>query len=116
MFAHSGCIVTAHFDHCHLHCPRLQERERGDEDIVEVSRDRNMIVVNETKVKVDLTKYLERHQFVFDEVRPSISLCRHRQPGRRPVQQSILCFYCKYALRPTFAVLWFSLHNCTMYR
>lgn len=45
----------------------LQEKERGDDDIVEVSMDKNFVVVNETKVKVDLTKYMERHVFNFDE-------------------------------------------------
>jgi hypothetical protein len=30
--------------------------------VVEVSRTSAYVVVNETKVKVDLTKYLERHQ------------------------------------------------------
>jgi hypothetical protein len=42
--------------------PRPQERERGDEDMVEVSRGSAFVIVNETKVKVDLTKYIERHQ------------------------------------------------------
>lgn len=45
----------------------MKERERGEEDIVEVIRERNCVTVNETKFKVDLTKYVERHQFVFDE-------------------------------------------------
>lgn len=44
-----------------------KERERGEEDIVEVNMGRSYIVVNETKLKVDLTKYTERHQFNFDE-------------------------------------------------
>lgn len=44
----------------------IQERERGDDDIVEVRQNINSVTVNETKVKVDLTKYLERHQFIFD--------------------------------------------------
>lgn len=39
-----------------------KERERGDEDMVEVSRGGACVIVNETKVKVDLTKYVERHQ------------------------------------------------------
>ncbi|GBF89094.1 kinesin-13A-like [Raphidocelis subcapitata] len=44
-----------------------KERERGDDDMVEVSRGGAFVIVNETKVKVDLTKYMERHQFNFDE-------------------------------------------------
>ncbi|KIZ05656.1 kinesin family member 2/24 [Monoraphidium neglectum] len=44
-----------------------KERERSEDDVVEVSRTSAYVVVNETKVKVDLTKYLERHQFNFDE-------------------------------------------------
>lgn len=43
-----------------LHQP--QERERNDDDVVEVSRANAFVVVNETKVKVDLTKYMEKHQ------------------------------------------------------
>eukprot|EP00201_Polytomella_parva_P011500 CAMPEP_0175068112 /NCGR_PEP_ID=MMETSP0052_2-20121109/17490_1 /TAXON_ID=51329 ORGANISM="Polytomella parva, Strain SAG 63-3" /NCGR_SAMPLE_ID=MMETSP0052_2 /ASSEMBLY_ACC=CAM_ASM_000194 /LENGTH=843 /DNA_ID=CAMNT_0016335103 /DNA_START=194 /DNA_END=2725 /DNA_ORIENTATION=- len=44
-----------------------KERERGDEDIVDVSIGGAFVIVNETKVKVDLTKYLEKHQFNFDD-------------------------------------------------
>eukprot|EP00201_Polytomella_parva_P021048 CAMPEP_0175048850 /NCGR_PEP_ID=MMETSP0052_2-20121109/6421_1 /TAXON_ID=51329 ORGANISM="Polytomella parva, Strain SAG 63-3" /NCGR_SAMPLE_ID=MMETSP0052_2 /ASSEMBLY_ACC=CAM_ASM_000194 /LENGTH=283 /DNA_ID=CAMNT_0016312965 /DNA_START=406 /DNA_END=1253 /DNA_ORIENTATION=+ len=43
-----------------------KERERGDEDVIDVSIQGSFVVVNETKVKVDLTKYLEKHQFNFD--------------------------------------------------
>jgi kinesin family protein 2/24 len=45
----------------------LQEKERGEDDIVEVNMQDSYVLVNETKVKVDLTKYVERHQFNFDE-------------------------------------------------
>ncbi|PNH08824.1 Kinesin-like protein KIF2A [Tetrabaena socialis] len=44
-----------------------KERERGDEDVVDVVAKVNTVVVNEEKVKVDLTKYCERHAFKFDE-------------------------------------------------
>lgn len=44
-----------------------KEKEKGDEDIVDVSMEKALIVVNETKFKVDLTKYVERHQFNFDD-------------------------------------------------
>mmetsp|Transcript_12612 Transcript_12612/g.27255 ORF Transcript_12612/g.27255 Transcript_12612/m.27255 type:complete len:659 (+) Transcript_12612:246-2222(+) len=44
-----------------------KERERGDEDIVDVSMERSYVVVNETKLKVDLTKYVEKHMFSFDQ-------------------------------------------------
>lgn len=44
-----------------------KERERGEEDIVEVDMTRSCVIVNELKVKVDLTKYVERHQFNFDD-------------------------------------------------
>lgn len=50
----------------HPHCP-YQERDRGDEDVVDVLAKNNTVVVNEEKVKVDLTKYVERHAFKFDE-------------------------------------------------
>jgi hypothetical protein len=45
----------------------VQEVERGDEDIVEMDMCNACVLVNETKLKVDLTKYAERHQFNFDE-------------------------------------------------
>lgn len=44
-----------------------KERDRGDEDVVDVLAKNNTVVVNEEKVKVDLTKYVERHAFKFDE-------------------------------------------------
>ncbi|KAG2483142.1 hypothetical protein HYH03_017988 [Edaphochlamys debaryana] len=44
-----------------------KERERGDDDVVDVLNKQNTVVVNEEKVKVDLTKYVERHAFKFDE-------------------------------------------------
>jgi hypothetical protein len=40
----------------------MQEKERGEDDIVDVHMERASIIVNETKVKVDLTKYSEKHQ------------------------------------------------------
>ncbi len=43
-----------------------QERERQDDDICDVQGANNCVLVNETKVKVDLTKYQERHVFAFD--------------------------------------------------
>lgn len=47
--------------------PAVQEVERGDEDVVEMDMRNSCVLVNETKLKVDLTKYAERHQFHFDE-------------------------------------------------
>ncbi|XP_057772778.1 LOW QUALITY PROTEIN: kinesin-like protein KIN-13B [Salvia miltiorrhiza] len=46
----------------------LNKRElaKNDEDIIETSS--NSLVVHETKLKVDLTEYLEKHEFVFDAV------------------------------------------------
>lgn len=44
-----------------------KERERGDEDIVDCLMGQGCIVVNETRQKVDLTRYIEKHQFNFDE-------------------------------------------------
>lgn len=40
----------------------LQEKERGEDDIVDCLMERSCIIVNETKLKVDLTKYTEKHQ------------------------------------------------------
>lgn len=44
-----------------------KELSRGDSDIVEKVSDEDM-VVSETRCKVDLTKYVERHTFTFDAV------------------------------------------------
>ena len=43
-----------------------REMERGEEDVVHVSSSSAELTVNETKVRVDLTKYVERHHFKFD--------------------------------------------------
>lgn len=44
-----------------------KELQRNERDITDIISSRS-IQVNEPKVKVDLTKYIEKHQFVFDEV------------------------------------------------
>lgn len=44
-----------------------KELKRNELDITEVSG-RRTVTINEPRVKVDLTKYVEQHQFVFDEV------------------------------------------------
>jgi len=44
-----------------------KERERGEDDIVEVDMAKGELVVNEPKLRVDLTRYTERHRFVFDD-------------------------------------------------
>lgn len=44
-----------------------KEREKGDEDVVEALPSKSCVIVNEVKVKVDLTKYVEKHNFIFDE-------------------------------------------------
>ncbi|KAH6781406.1 ATP binding microtubule motor family protein [Perilla frutescens var. hirtella] len=43
-----------------------KELAKNDEDIIETSL--NSLVVHETKLKVDLTEYMEKHEFVFDAV------------------------------------------------
>ena len=48
-------------------CWATQEREKGDEDVVEAMPRQSCVIVNEIKVKVDLTKYVEKHNFIFDE-------------------------------------------------
>lgn len=45
-----------------------KERDRGEEDIIECDMRSSQLVLNEPKVKVDLTRYTERHEFSFDEV------------------------------------------------
>ncbi|KAK9729069.1 hypothetical protein K7432_000582 [Basidiobolus ranarum] len=44
-----------------------RETKKGETDIISVSG-RRRLAVNEPKLKVDLTKYVEQHEFVFDEV------------------------------------------------
>ncbi|KAK4428093.1 Kinesin-like protein KIN-13B [Sesamum alatum] len=43
-----------------------KELAKNDEDIIETYP--NSLVVHETKLKVDLTEYVEKHEFVFDAV------------------------------------------------
>jgi hypothetical protein len=43
-----------------------KELNRGERDICDVSN--RIVILNEEKLKVDLTPYVERHKFVFDEV------------------------------------------------
>ncbi|XP_038999833.1 kinesin-like protein KIN-13B [Hibiscus syriacus] len=43
-----------------------KELAKNEEDIIETLS--NSLVVHETKLKVDLTEYLEKHEFVFDAV------------------------------------------------
>ena len=48
--------------------PRSEkENQRGDKDILEY-RGKKQIVVQEFKQKVDLTKFIEEHSFIFDRV------------------------------------------------
>ncbi|KAJ1994725.1 hypothetical protein H4R33_000148 [Dimargaris cristalligena] len=44
-----------------------RELNRGETDIVQATG-RRSVTVHEPKVKVDLTKYVEQHHFIFDEV------------------------------------------------
>lgn len=44
------------------------EEKRGDKDCIGIpKRNTEVVFVHEPKVKVDLTKYLEKHKFIFDE-------------------------------------------------
>lgn len=45
----------------------VQEIEKGDDDIVGVDMHNGMVHVDEPKQKVDLTKFTDRHKFVFDD-------------------------------------------------
>lgn len=45
----------------------VQELDKGEDDIIEVAMRDATLVVNELKVKVDLTKFTERHVFNFDD-------------------------------------------------
>ena len=42
-----------------------RELQKADMDIIDI-RDPQSIIVRENKTKVDLTKYMEEHNFVFD--------------------------------------------------
>ncbi|KAF8400781.1 hypothetical protein HHK36_014083 [Tetracentron sinense] len=48
----------------------LNKRElaKKEEDIVTIKSHSNYLTVHETKLKVDLTEYVEKHEFVFDAV------------------------------------------------
>lgn len=45
----------------------MQELEKGDDNIVAVDPDAGEVYVDEPKQKVDLTKFTDRHKFVFDD-------------------------------------------------
>lgn len=47
-------------------CCCLQELDLGEMDVIEVDMQDAHLVVHEPKVKVDLTKFTELHQFSFD--------------------------------------------------
>ncbi|GJN18332.1 hypothetical protein PR202_gb05482 [Eleusine coracana subsp. coracana] len=48
----------------------LNKREisKKEEDIIDIEQRSNSLTVHETKLKVDLTEYVEKHEFVFDAV------------------------------------------------
>ncbi|KAL6875557.1 hypothetical protein ACP4OV_013070 [Aristida adscensionis] len=46
----------------------LDKREISKEDIIDIEQRSNSLTVHETKLKVDLTEYVEKHEFVFDAV------------------------------------------------
>lgn len=50
-----------------LRPPTEAERERGDCDIIRMEGG-NTLIMDEPKTRVDLTKFVEEHAFVFDEV------------------------------------------------
>ncbi|KAJ4744372.1 Kinesin-like protein [Rhynchospora pubera] len=45
-----------------------KEIAKKEEDIISIEGTSNCLTVHETKLKVDLTEYVERHEFVFDAV------------------------------------------------
>jgi kinesin family protein 2/24 len=45
----------------------LQELENGEDDTLDVNMELASVVVNEPRLKVDLTKFVERHTFSFDD-------------------------------------------------
>ncbi|CAL5438415.1 unnamed protein product [Camellia sinensis] len=45
-----------------------KEIAKKEEDIITIDRNSNSLTVHETKLKVDLTEYVEKHEFLFDAV------------------------------------------------
>ncbi|XP_074345406.1 kinesin-like protein KIN-13B [Apium graveolens] len=45
-----------------------KELVKNEEDIITIESQMNFLTVHETKLKVDLTEYVEKHEFVFDAV------------------------------------------------
>ncbi|KAF5482039.1 hypothetical protein F2P56_002639 [Juglans regia] len=45
-----------------------KEIAKKEEDIISIELNSNSLTVHETKLKVDLTEYVEKHEFVFDAV------------------------------------------------
>ncbi|MCL7044280.1 hypothetical protein MKW94_014745 [Papaver nudicaule] len=45
-----------------------KEIARKEEDVITIESNSNYLTVHETKLKVDLTEYMEKHEFVFDAV------------------------------------------------
>ncbi|KAA8541804.1 hypothetical protein F0562_022956 [Nyssa sinensis] len=45
-----------------------KELAKNDEDIITIETHSNSLTVHETKLKVDLTEYVEKHEFFFDAV------------------------------------------------
>ncbi|KAL0925312.1 hypothetical protein M5K25_003633 [Dendrobium thyrsiflorum] len=45
-----------------------KEKAKKEEDIITIDNNRKFLTVHETKLKVDLTEYVEKHEFVFDAV------------------------------------------------
>ncbi|KAI3858237.1 hypothetical protein MKX03_001038 [Papaver bracteatum] len=45
-----------------------KEIAKKEEDIITIESNSNYLTVHETKLKVDLTEYMEKHEFVFDAV------------------------------------------------
>eukprot|EP00210_Caulerpa_lentillifera_P008208 g7837.t1 len=44
-----------------------KERERNEDDIMQIDMSKGELIVNEMKLRVDLRPYTEKHRFVFDE-------------------------------------------------
>eukprot|EP00210_Caulerpa_lentillifera_P005840 g5584.t1 len=44
-----------------------KEKERGEDDIMQIDMSKGELIVNEPKLRVNLTRYTEKHRFIFDE-------------------------------------------------
>ncbi|GMH42856.1 hypothetical protein BSKO_10775 [Bryopsis sp. KO-2023] len=74
----AGATNTPQFAFTHPMPPKIRvvvrkrpinrrEKERGEDDIIDINMNQGLLVVFEPKLKVDLQRFTEEHKFVFDD-------------------------------------------------